>query len=236
MSIKNVLFPGAADIQGWVKTSSAYSDLSPGSAARIKKSIAKKVADQRDIDAPMRPSRIYHGSQHRINKFEPKPHYLANDAPVVFGTPSRTHSIAFMAPWDDSDFDQSTYGDDPTVHMTEKYPGAFEKVYRGQKGYLYELDPSSFHWGPQLMRTEFISKKSPSILKSEELDIHKAMLEEESSGRLKLHQYKNPTNKNKREKRAHLDKDMVAYLNNADTSDAAAMFFSELTGVEKVYR
>lgn len=209
------------------KISSTYAEMDSEEAKRLRKDVSKKIEYQKKFDAPEAPSRIYHGSQNKIDKFEARPHYLAEDEPVVFGTPSRTHAISFLAPWRDSDFEQGTFNGDPTVHMTEQYPGAFEKIYKGRKGYLYELDSSNFEWGPQLMRSEFISREVPEVLNSEELDVYEAMLAEEAAGRLKIHRAKEKTAQEKL-KSAVIIKGNPYYLEQGPDVENYANYYKEI--------
>lgn len=131
---------------------------------------------------PEKSKEIFHGSPTEITKFEGRPHYLADNEPVVFGTPSRGMALTHLARWNDNDFEQYRINDGPLT-MREQYPGALEKIYRGKKGYIYKLDPESFEHSPRLTRSERISKANPPILGTEEiLDVLKAL--EESDVRL----------------------------------------------------
>jgi hypothetical protein len=131
---------------------------------------------------------MYHGSNTKFDRFEPKAHMLSGDDRVVFGTPLRAMAVAGMGRWNDDDFEQGTYNDEDLLHMRELRPGALESTYRGKRGYLYEMDPESFeHGGDAYMPTEYISKTSPKILKRVEVDAYEAMLAEEKAGRMKIH-------------------------------------------------
>ena len=112
---------------------------------------------------------IYHGSNKKIKKLRPMPHYLFEDEKVVFGTPSRGMAISFLADWTDEDFDQGTINMGP-LYMKELYEGAFEKIFKEKSGFLYHLDGKPFEYYPQLMTKERASKVSPKILKVEEID------------------------------------------------------------------
>jgi len=149
--------------------------------------------------ASKRKKRMYHGSGAKFERFEPKPHALADGDRVVFGTPLRAMAVAGIGKWTDDDFEQGTYNDEELLHMRELKPGALERVYKGKRGYLYEMDPSSFeHGGDRYMRTEFISKSSPKILKRTEVDAYEAMLAEERAGRLKIHRMQKKAAKRKK--------------------------------------
>ena len=46
---------------------------------------------------------LYHGSPYKFDKFKAKSHFLADDKPVVFGTPIRSIAIASLCVWTDED-------------------------------------------------------------------------------------------------------------------------------------
>ena len=112
---------------------------------------------------------LYHGSPHKFDKFETKSHFLAGDKSVVFGTSIRSIAIASLCVWDDRDFEQGIVGDDPP-HMIEMYPGAFEKIYGGKKGYLYEVSGETFYKNSNLTRYEMMSDESPDIIRCIEIE------------------------------------------------------------------
>jgi hypothetical protein len=119
---------------------------------------------------------IYHGSPYLISQFELRNHYLANDNPVVFGTPNKTLALTFLSKWKDSDFKQ--YVKDDVIYMYEQYPNAYEKIYKDKIGYLYELDASTFQREPQLMRLEYMSRVIPRVLSVEQFDVDDILLKE----------------------------------------------------------
>jgi hypothetical protein len=111
---------------------------------------------------------LYHGSPYKFDKFEVESHFLAEGKPVVFGTDIRSIAIASLGIWNDGDFEQGVVDDDPP-HMIEMYPGAFEKVYGGKKGYLYEVS-GEFYRNNNLTRMEMISDEAPKIIRRIEIE------------------------------------------------------------------
>ena len=109
---------------------------------------------------------LYHGSPKLFQALKPKAHYLANNKPVVFATPLREIALASLQPWNDGIFEQGIVGEDPP-YMMELQPNAFKEVYEGKAGYLYSLDPRTFHHTNRLTRFELISEMSPEILEIE---------------------------------------------------------------------
>ena len=169
---------------------------------------------------------MYHGSNAKFDRFEPKYHELADGDRVVFGTPLRAMAVAGMGRWTDDDFDQGTYNDEELLHMRELKPGALERVYKGKRGYLYELDPESFeHGGEQYMPTEFISKTSPKIVKRTEVDAYEAMLAEERAGRLKIHRMQKQAAKRKK---AVIIKGNPYYLEQGPDTAGYAAYYKDI--------
>ena len=176
--------------------------------------------------AAKRKKRMYHGSSAKFDSFEPKSHALADGDRVVFGTPLRAMAVAGMGRWTDNDFDQGTYNDEELLHMRELKPGALERIYKGKRGYLYELDPESFeHGGERYMPTEFISKSSPKILKRTEVDAYEAMLAEERAGRLKIHRMQKKAAKRKK---AVIIKGNPYYLEQGPDTAGYAAYYKDI--------
>lgn len=112
---------------------------------------------------------LYHGSLYKFDKFENRSHFLAEGESVVFGTSIRSIALASLCVWDDEDFEQGIVDDDPP-YMIEMYPGAFEKIYGGKKGYLYEVSGDTFYTNSNLTRYEMISDESPNIIRCIEIE------------------------------------------------------------------
>ena len=171
--------------------------------------------------------RMYHGSRYKFDEFKPKGHKLSKNRPVVFGTPLRAMAVAGMGrKWTDDDFEQATYNDEDLLHMRERKPGALERVYKGQRGYLYEVDPDSFeHGGDAYMPTEFVSYVPPKILKRDEVDAYEAMLEEERAGRMKIHRMKKQAAKRKK---AVIIKGNPYYLEQGPDTAGYAAYYKDI--------
>ncbi|NDB59373.1 hypothetical protein EB001_13120 [bacterium] len=159
-----------------------FESMSKEEADALRKEIAKKIIYQKQWVVPGKPKHIYHGSPNRITEFELRKHYLADDEAVIFGTPNRSLAITFLAYWRDYDFKQSVK--DGVIYMEEQYPNALEKVYKGKVGFLYEFEPYTFNWEPQLMRSEYISRVLPRVLHIEQIDVYREILKEIGEGRI----------------------------------------------------
>ena len=155
--------------------------LPPKFRKGLRKRLAAKAKQNEGFD-PGPSKQILHGSPNKIDKFELRRHFLADDSPVVFGTPERAMALTHLQPWNDDDFSFGSTNGGPLT-MAEKRPGAFEETYGGKSGYLYSLDPKGFKYDPKLMRSERLAREVPGVLKVEKVKDALAALE--SSG-LKL--------------------------------------------------
>jgi hypothetical protein len=108
---------------------------------------------------------LFHGSSKKLKAIKPQKHYLADNRPVVFGTPLLEVALTFLHPWTDDDFTQGIVDDEP-LHMIEQYPNAFEDIFEGASGYIYVLDGEPFYSQDNLTRYELISDTAPTILET----------------------------------------------------------------------
>jgi hypothetical protein len=176
---------------GLYKTASTYASMSENDRRDAKKRVNQTRLKNKNVSVE-NSDKIYHASSNKIEEFKLIPHYLAEDKGVVFGTPSKVTALTFASPWKDSDLDHYSINDGPLT-LKEKYEGALEKVYKGKKGYLYELDPKPFIWNPSLMRSERVSYTVPKILGVREIpDVYEELLEEQRMNNLKLIKYNKP--------------------------------------------
>ena len=111
---------------------------------------------------------LYHGSSLRLKNIEPRPSRVINNEAAVFGTPNRELALSFMAPWTDADLSLGSTNNEPYV-LEERYPGAFEKIYKGKSGFLHHLPSADFAEDPRLMPTERIARKAVKPANVEEI-------------------------------------------------------------------
>ena len=111
---------------------------------------------------------LYHGSSLRLKNIEPRPSRVINNEAAVFGTPNRELALSFMAPWTDADLSLGSTNNEPYV-LEERYPGAFEKIYKGKSGFLHHLPSTDFAEDPRLMPTERIARKAVKPIHVEEI-------------------------------------------------------------------
>lgn len=111
---------------------------------------------------------LYHGSSLKLKNIEPRPSRVINNEAAVFGTPNRELALSFMAPWTDADLSLGSTNNEPYV-LEERYPGAFEKIYKGKSGFLHHLPSTDFAEDPRLMPTERIARKAVKPINVEEI-------------------------------------------------------------------
>ena len=105
---------------------------------------------------------VYHGSPRRLKRFDLRDEHEDPRVPAaVFASPSEPFALAYSGrKWGDRDINQSTRGGNKSRQMIlrEMRPGAFEDVYGGKKGYMYELDRDTFQELPgRRTRSEVVS-------------------------------------------------------------------------------
>ena len=113
----------------------------------------------------------YHGSKFKITDFlEPRPSRVIDGDEAVFATNTRWLAIYFIASPRDTDIEVGFIHNDP--YIMEQWPGAFDKVLRNKRGYLYSVKKDQFHSDPRLgmKRHEFISDDKVKIEKTEVID------------------------------------------------------------------
>jgi hypothetical protein len=118
------------------------------------------------IHDPVKQADFYHGSQFGgLKQLEPRPSRALRGNSAVFATPSRDLALSYLAPWKDADFEQGHINGEP--YMTEQYPGAFEKIYKGRSGSVYSVPEAGFSPRARLMREERVNRKPVQPLSEE---------------------------------------------------------------------
>ena len=111
---------------------------------------------------------MYHGTQvPGLTAIKPSPSRVLKGQSAVFGTPDRDVALTFAAPWRDDDLEHGNV--DGQFYIKEKYPGAVDKIYKGKKGYIYQMDSKSFQPREGLTKFEQISDTEAPVLKAEEI-------------------------------------------------------------------
>lgn len=108
---------------------------------------------------------LYHGSPKKLKVLKPK--NLHGDPDLgsnVFATPSRVFALPYAGrKWGDRDIEQSAWRSKKhgeRMVLREMRPGAFEDVFGGKKGYLYEVPDATFESpGHRRTRFEVVSNK-----------------------------------------------------------------------------
>jgi len=116
------------------------------------------------------PGILFHGSPSRIKIIEPRSGVRGRK---VFATPSELMAKAYLAPWDDRTFGQFVDVEGPAwsktrMGLVEMQPGAFEKVFAGKKGHVYEFPSKGFKpFGGT--HVEMVGRKSVAPVKVREI-------------------------------------------------------------------
>ena len=99
----------------------------------------KKIGEQKTF---------FHGSPSKVTVLKPSSeHGDPRVKPAVFASDSKTFALAYAGrKWGDRDIEQSTRGGTrgPRMILREMRPNAFEDIYGGKKGYLYEVPSAPF--------------------------------------------------------------------------------------------
>jgi hypothetical protein len=85
----------------------------------------------------------------------------------VFGTPNLAFALQYTGRrWTDNDMESGRVNGQ--LYMLEKRPGIFARTFRKRHGYLYVLDPTTFHSDSRLGdgETEFVSDVPVKILET----------------------------------------------------------------------
>lgn len=114
----------------------------------------------------------FHGSGARIagGFLEPRASAVIGGEKAVFAASRRFVALAFLAEWTDLDLMFGHSGGH--WHLVERYPGALEKVYGGQSGFIYKVSKAGFRSDPRLgMRdVEFVNPGRVAILEQERVE------------------------------------------------------------------
>jgi len=107
----------------------------------------------------------------------------------VFATSSRVFATVFLGkPWSDTELEFGRFSQDQPMYLREQHPGVFERIYKGQQGWLYHVDASRFSRDPRTgMREEFISRAPVPISKTTRVNgVWDALLDLQKKGQLVL--------------------------------------------------
>jgi len=87
---------------------------------------------------------LYHGSNFKIEKYlEPIESKILDGDKAIFASYYRYLILAFLGKkWSNKDLELGSYKF--KTYLVEKRPNAFEDIYKGQKGYMYEVSKSGF--------------------------------------------------------------------------------------------
>jgi len=131
---------------------------------------------------------VYHGSATGGLQII-MPHVSSHGKTYVYATKDKALSLLFMARWNDFIFNVA-YGDDGVLEVTERYPNAFDQVYRGKSGYLYELAGEHFQEGLTGFEGEVVSARPEKVLREMYVsDLYSALTQLIEGGTIRLRIY-----------------------------------------------
>jgi len=89
---------------------------------------------------------LYHGSPRRLKILRPRNlHGDPDVAEVIFATPFREFALAYAGrKWGDRDLEQSAVAGRPPVTLREMRPGAFQAIFSGKRGFVYQVPSTPF--------------------------------------------------------------------------------------------
>ena len=120
----------------------------------------------------------YHGSATQIQDdyLEPRPSKVIDNEKAVFATNTKWFALISIAKTKFSEFEYGFMNGKP--YIMENEPDMFNRLLRGQRGYLYYVKRDQFQSDGRLEmpRHEFISKDKVKIMKREDIvDVYEAL-------------------------------------------------------------
>lgn len=109
---------------------------------------------------------IFYGSKSKIDKYiELQKSEILNDEKVIHGSYYYEIILTFLGKkWTNRDIEVGSYKF--KTYIIEKRPGAFEDIFRGQKGYIYEITDKGFKKDSRLHENQFeLIKKTRTKIK-----------------------------------------------------------------------
>ena len=131
--------------------------------------------------------KLYHASNTPgIKLLEPRT--STHGVPYVYAIKDRLTALLFGAPKDD--FDLLVIIVDGVTSVYECYPGALEKVYKGKRCSLYEIDGAGFSSGVTSWDAEYVNENAAPVLNEYRItDIYAEIMSFAQSGELVIHRF-----------------------------------------------
>lgn len=118
-----------------------------------------------------------------------KPSVSTHKKPYVYAIENMVTGMLFGAEKDDFDFILTTDGEGmPDIY--ECYPDAFQIVYGGKSGSVYQVGEAGFRRGMTSWSAELVCEKEVPVENEIVIeDLYRRLLEEEQKGSLRMHRY-----------------------------------------------
>lgn len=123
------------------------------------------------------------------------PHVSTHGRAYVYATKNPDFALLFGSEKYMGDFD-GAYGiyEDGTPYFYEAYKGALKRAYKGEKCFVYEVDPTNFETGKTSFSGEVVSEKPAKIIGYTVVeDVYEKLLELERQGKFKIVRFSKET-------------------------------------------
>ena len=118
-----------------------------------------------------------------------EPRVSTHGKAYVYAVRNLVTGLVFGARHDDFDFDIST-NEDGKATISECYPNAFEKVFKGKGCSVYLLNDDGFCEGKTGWDVELVCEHAVEVMEEKQiLDLYQRLLQEQEEGNVEIHFY-----------------------------------------------
>lgn len=159
-----------------------------------------------------------------------EPRISSHGKAYVYAVANLTAGLLFGAKQDDFDFIISTE-DDGCTQLWECYPDAFAQVYKAKACSMYALPDEGFLRGQTGWDEELVCERAVEALGETRIDdLYVRLLEEETSGKLRIHRWEDNMAYKKRIS-AHIVDRLIRFnaLEHFKTRDVRGKYYVRLT-------
>lgn len=122
-----------------------------------------------------------------------KPQVSTHKKAYVYAIENMVTGLLFGAPHDDFDFIISEENGKPVI--MECYPNAFHLIFKDKGCSIYEISEDGFVRGMTSWSPELVSEAEVTVIREISVsDLYLRLLDEESSGNLRIHRYEDSAN------------------------------------------
>lgn len=114
------------------------------------------------------PGILYHGSK-LAGLRTLKPRVSSHGKAFVYASDNPLIALFFLGNWNDFMLNLA-YGDDSTLELTERFPGAVRQVFEGATGFLYTVPGDTFTSGETRFEGERVSRQTVPVIGCQKID------------------------------------------------------------------